>query len=73
MRALDGVDLRVARGALAAIIGPSGSGKTTIDAEEYARAMAAERRGLDAYRFERQEVALPWGGAFRVVVGDLPS
>ncbi len=30
VRALDGVDLRVARGEMVAIIGPSGTGKSTL-------------------------------------------
>lgn len=45
-------------------------------AAEHARAMAAEctdLSGPEAYRFERHRVALPWGGHFEVVVGDLPS
>lgn len=41
------------------------------DAESRARAMAAARAGLDAYRFEQQRVPLPWGGSFAVVVGEL--
>lgn len=41
-----------------------------LDAEDHARVMAAERRGAEAYRFDKQEVALPWGGIFPVVVGD---
>jgi hypothetical protein len=41
------------------------------DAEARAGSMAAAREGADAYRFEEQHVALPWGGSFAVVVGDL--
>lgn len=43
------------------------------EAEERARAMAAERRGLDAYAFERHQLALPWGGSTNVVVADFRS
>lgn len=39
-------------------------------AEARAKVMAAGREGLGAYRFERQRVELPWGGAFEIVVGD---
>lgn len=39
-------------------------------AEERARAMAAERRGLDAYALERHQMPLPWGGTFPVIVAD---
>lgn len=41
------------------------------DAAEHAQLMARRLRGVDAYRFEDQELHLPWGGTFPVVVGDL--
>jgi hypothetical protein len=43
------------------------------EAEERAQLMAAERRGTEAYAFERHELALPWGGSTSVVVGDFRS
>ncbi len=44
------------------------------EAEERARrAMAAERRGMDAYAFERHDLALPWGGSTKVIAGDFRS
>ncbi len=42
-------------------------------ADERARAMAAERRGSEEYTFERHQLPLPWGGITSVVVGDLRS
>lgn len=43
------------------------------EAEERARTLAAERRGFDAYTFERHQLPLPWGGSTSVVVGDFRS
>lgn len=40
-------------------------------AMKHAAAMAGAREGMDAYRFEDQQVSLPWSGSFAVVVGDL--
>lgn len=40
------------------------------EAEERARAMAAQRRGVEAYRFDRLEVALPWGVSAPAIVAD---
>ena len=40
-------------------------------ATDRARAMAEARRGLDAYRFEEQEVPLPWGATLPAIVADL--
>lgn len=40
------------------------------EAEERATRLAADRRGIDAYTFERHELPLPWGGSTSVVVGD---
>ena len=40
------------------------------EADARARAMAAERHGVDSYVFDRKEVQLPWGGTFPLVVAD---
>lgn len=47
------------------------------DAQAHAAAMAEERRQAgeapDGYRFQSQQVALPWGGAFPAIVAYLPT
>lgn len=40
------------------------------EAEDRARAMAEARRGTEAYRFEGQEVPLPWGATVAAIVAD---
>ena len=40
------------------------------EADARAQAMAAERRGVDSYVFDRKEVQLPWGATLPLVVAD---
>lgn len=40
------------------------------EAEDRARKLAAERRGIDAYVFERRELRLPWGESTSLIIGD---
>ena len=40
------------------------------EAEGRAQAMAEARRGAEAYRFEREELPLPWGASVPAIVAD---
>lgn len=67
-------DLTYARHDPALAQGPCCCGRFFVvgpESETRSQAMAIERGGAEAYRFERSRLELPWGGTFPVVIADL--